>query len=781
MANLQSTLKRLSLAVGILLLASFSACGGGGGVSIGGGGGDIGGGSGITITDDGDDGGGELAPGGGGGTPVAVEIPALGDVNNLPFVTGEVVGVISNSLSAQLSTGKSIQSVQSLQPQAATSPPDGGILLSGEEEFEAGDSMTACATAQQWQSIWKKNSQTNDLALCKIKASVQQAEDNDVDPYDGNYHILTTDEGSKKIRFRVIRDSSNLIQRLEFFACQGSPSPIQESYSLYTVSGRSITIYTKYYSQAIIDVATPPNLYNEGNIATLTGTLYEADPTTYTAKNLVNLHTRELLISDGSTYSASTRDNAISALTQGPSSVLIDEGTYEYREVDDTTTTYGLYSSADISNPSGINFNPANYRMFQGAGVLTDADLIKSYYGYADNYVAQPDSLSECWNNDMLSIECLDSNSNYLAVNGHTPRDPSNASTEEFATDETWNCSGTADIPQNDTLYTSCTDAMDASFVSTIACKDPLKGYAATSLLLESDGSGYPAGEAPVMHVGLSHGETDGVFGFSEDYIPDPVNEYTACDAADCGLTSIGFRTAEGPAFSLEILEQPGGILCQVSGGNGLYYGFNDELNDTGAPYIKCTDCPGGVCPSVTSSDGMSTTKMVMYSSDYGIDGFIGFSATDVRARADNICRYSSQLPANCGAPHAFMSISAGDDIANMPANFGFSDALQIVSMTGIEVAEDWLHIVGGLGVAGLTNSLTTAGVTTHSWWSGSDVNGAFDSDSCSGWTSRNTDGVIGSAGSVGIFISDSTTACDKAQYEDYMLLCICPNLITPE
>lgn len=789
MVCLRTYIKRLSLIAGVLLLGTLVACGGGGSVSVGGSGGDISGGSGAGATpiDTGGDGGddGELAPTGGGGTPVAVEIPALGDVNNLPFISGVVVNSTSSSLSAQLSTSKSFKPSKSMLPQAAVAAPEGGIILSGAEDFDANDSMTACATAQQWQDIWKKNSQTNDFALCKIKATVQLAEDNAIDPYDEAYHIF--EDGTSKTRFRVIRNSSNVIQNLEFSTCDVDVHTglgTQTSYSLYTISGETITISTKYFTQSLEVAALPTQAgrFNTGNVATLAGTLYAEDPTQYTAKSITNLSTSDMWRDDGAgTYHLETANNSISALVQEPDRVLIDSGSYEYRTVGGVILdTTGLYSSATITNPDGTTFIPANYRMFQGAGTLANADLIRAYYGYTATYIAEPESLTECWNNSMMSIECLNSNANYLAIDGHTPRDISNAMSEAFTASESWDCSGSADIPDDDDLYTSCTEAMYSSFVgSGFSCKEKLKGHALESLLLQANGSSYPANAAPVMTMRLSYGPDGQAFDFTKDYVPDPINEFYSCSEDSCGQTAIGFHTAEGPAFSLNILTQPTGKVCQVSTGNGLYYGPSNELNDvsTNSTYIRCTDCPGGVCPSVTSGEGKTPAKMVMYSSDYGIDGFVGFNAADVRTHADSICRYSSKLPDGCGTPHAFISISSSDTIASMPANFGFSDTLQVVSATNIEIASNWTDIVGGLGVAGLTNNLTDAGVTTTGWWSGSDLNGGLSASSCSGWTSRAAMGTVGAADSVGIFISDVSTSCDKAMHEDYKLLCLCPRL----
>lgn len=330
---LRSYMKRLSLVAGVLLLGTLVACGGGGSVSVGGSGGDISGGSGAGATPidtGGDDG--ELAPTGGGGTPVAVEIPALGDVNNLPFISGVVVNSTSSSLSAQLGTSKSFKPSKSILPQTAVAAPEGGIILSGAEDFDANDSMTACATAQQWQDIWKKNSQTNDLALCKIKATVQLAEDNAIDPYDEAYHIF--EDATSKTRFRVIRNSSNIIQNLEFSTCDGSGT--QTSYSLYTISDQTITISTKYFTQNLEAAALPSQAsrFNTGNVATLTGTLYAEDPTQYTAKSITNLSTSDMWRDDGAgTYNLESADNSISALIQEPDRVLIDSGSYEYRTV----------------------------------------------------------------------------------------------------------------------------------------------------------------------------------------------------------------------------------------------------------------------------------------------------------------------------------------------------------------------------------------------------------------------------------------------------------------
>lgn len=820
-------MKRLSLVAGILLLGTLASCGGGGGISVGGGGGDLGGGSGVVITDDGggsDDGGdgGELAPtGGGGGSPVAVEIPALGDVNNLPFMSGEVVSAISNSLSAQFSTSKSLskslpKSVQSLLPEASVSLGGGGILLSGAEEFKAVDSMVACATAQEWQDIWVKNAQTNDNTLCKVQATAQHAADNDVDLYDGNYHIFdsqgdytvygVTHTGMTKHRFRVVRGDDNTIERYESFTCHEGDTAefVQDSYSLYAINGQAITIYTKYFSQI-----SGGSVAKYGNIATLTGTLYAADPTKYTAKTLENLKTYDQWSSEGAFVSY---QNTISTLNQYTSGILIDSGSASTIESGNLTpvTISGVYSSANIINPVGATFNPANYRMLQGAGVLEDAELINDYYGYNRSKSNLPDTLTECWDNNMLSIACLGDNTNFLAINGHSIGDRSVVYTAEFESAETWaSCAGVADIPRDDSLYTTCTNTMDASFVSEFGCYERLKGNAVYSVVTDPNGLYYTANTVPNMTLRLNHGELDAIFGFTEDYIPDPLTEFGAYYCGPDGLysgsdpygycssTSIGFTTVEGPAYLLEILEQPtlpAGIRCQVtSGGNGSYCGAPgldgcpdgysgspEFMPDTDA-YIKCAVC-AGACPTITDSAGKVATKMVMYTSDYDIDGLIGFNATDVRTRADDICRYSTKLPASCGTPHAFISISASDDLASMPTNFGFSDALQIESSSDVIIATMWSMLVGP--TATLTNNLVNAGVMpAGNWWSGSDLEGATHSDSCSGWTSDTEVGIVGDASTTtNTWISMASQSCGKTLGDDqmYMLLCICPHLETP-
>jgi hypothetical protein len=122
----------------------------------------------------------------------------------------------------------------------------------------------------------------------------------------------------------------------------------------------------------------------------------------------------------------------------------------------------------------------------------------------------------------------------------------------------------------------------------------------------------------------------------------------------------------------------------------------------------------------------------VMYLYDGGgVSGAIGG-----RSGADILC-YQAGLSAPGGMPYgttnrAFISVSAADEIRDMPFDYGVPTDRRIVGPTGIKVADNWADLLDG----SIDNSLWAADVTSANfWYSGSNADGSLAPEHCSGWT----------------------------------------------
>lgn len=120
----------------------------------------------------------------------------------------------------------------------------------------------------------------------------------------------------------------------------------------------------------------------------------------------------------------------------------------------------------------------------------------------------------------------------------------------------------------------------------------------------------------------------------------------------------------------------------------------------------------------------------VMYLYDSGgTSGAIGG-----RSGADILCYQaagSSGLPDDA-TNRAFISVSANDEIRDLPSNYGVPTDRKIVGPTGIKVADNWADLLDG----SIDNSLQAAEVTSADfWYSGSNADGSLAAEHCSGWT----------------------------------------------
>lgn len=176
--------------------------------------------------------------------------------------------------------------------------------------------------------------------------------------------------------------------------------------------------------------------------------------------------------------------------------------------------------------------------------------------------------------------------------------------------------------------------------------------------------------------------------------------------------TSFTFSTAiaDGSSYNVTVLTQASGQTCTVSNGSG---------NIAAANVTNVT---------VTCSDNV----MTLFRSSSTTLGTLGG-----RSGADSICN-SSVGSLTCSNVRAFISVSASDEIQDMPGNYGVPTDATIKSSNGTTLASNWSSLLSG----SITNSLADAAVLSSGdfWWSGSTSAGAVDTSSnCSGWSSSST------------------------------------------
>ncbi len=169
---------------------------------------------------------------------------------------------------------------------------------------------------------------------------------------------------------------------------------------------------------------------------------------------------------------------------------------------------------------------------------------------------------------------------------------------------------------------------------------------------------------------------------------------------------------------------------------------------DAGAPTDSGIAMDGGVSDAGRDSgpDGGPAAFIAMYVPAVGHDGNFGG-----RAGLDAFC--ASEMPnpsdfADCGTPHAFVSVNAADEIADMPTRYGYTTTIPIywydprTRMFTSLVAEEWLSLLDGGIVVG---QMDGTGVM-ESAWSGSMANGHLATTHCNNWSNMST-AVVGAVG----------------------------------
>ncbi|MDT8446207.1 MAG: fibronectin type III domain-containing protein [bacterium] len=152
---------------------------------------------------------------------------------------------------------------------------------------------------------------------------------------------------------------------------------------------------------------------------------------------------------------------------------------------------------------------------------------------------------------------------------------------------------------------------------------------------------------------------------------------------------------------------------------------------------------------------------------DGNLGGRSGLDATCASTRSANFSSLS------CAQVRGFISVSATDEIQDMPGNYAVPTDLPITGSTGTQIATNWADLLDGA----LSQDLSTAGINSSSsgWFSGSDAGGAVHANTCNGWTFNTDYTYYGRGGwknaTDATWISQNNFAC---QFASYSALCLC-------
>lgn len=139
------------------------------------------------------------------------------------------------------------------------------------------------------------------------------------------------------------------------------------------------------------------------------------------------------------------------------------------------------------------------------------------------------------------------------------------------------------------------------------------------------------------------------------------------------------------------------------------------------------------------------------------------------RVGLDQHCATAKASKSIAGAvTHALISVSATDEMRDMPALYGVPTDRAFVSPTGKQLADNWADLLDG----SIDQSLSEAEVSSAQFWiSGSNTDGSVRS-TCNGWTtsefSQQVTGTYGypaSKDSFWITITDGDVYCSASQY----------------
>ncbi len=163
--------------------------------------------------------------------------------------------------------------------------------------------------------------------------------------------------------------------------------------------------------------------------------------------------------------------------------------------------------------------------------------------------------------------------------------------------------------------------------------------------------------------------------------------------------------------------------------------------------------------------DDVFGRRNVVLFSGGGTSGYLGG-----RFGADWQCR--KQNP-GFDYVHAFISVNSSDEIRDMPGNYGVPRDRPILSLKGLQIAENFGDLLDGHIDLSLMNSEVFPDESVD-WWSGSNADGSVHNDTCNGWTS-DSGSDYGQCGDIEYADNDwiigDLETCDD--HDDQIVICI--------
>jgi hypothetical protein len=255
------------------------------------------------------------------------------------------------------------------------------------------------------------------------------------------------------------------------------------------------------------------------------------------------------------------------------------------------------------------------------------------------------------------------------------------------------------------------------------------------------DGQG-ESGDAAVGDAGRESGGTSSVGG-----------EPSAAGASGSASSPAGGQTAGGVTGA-------GGV--REPGAGGLQGDAGDRNGAGGEP---ARGGEGGV-QAGGGEGGTPATLAPVIVFDAGPHDGLDF---DGRPGLDQHCATAKLAKSIKGSvTHALISVSAADELRDMPALYGLPTDRSFVGPTGKKIADDFADLLDG----SLDQSLNSADVSAAEFWiSGSNVDGSVRK-TCNGWTSavfsQDVTGSYGypnSADSSWLTVTGGDVYCSASQY----------------
>lgn len=392
----------LLLGMGILALSQISACSGGAG---GGGGGR----------------GSEATPGAIGSQPIAVEIPAVGDVSDVMYITSPVMTSAGDAASAKSATKSS-----------GATP----YKVLSNEGYGPGDSVNACEIANGTRGLLKSGAHA-DMELCVLKnhifpgltAAGLAAAGHGMPVDAAAWVVMGQDPALITFRFSLAKNTRGAVTQFDMAVCLDK-SQLEYTREVFNPDTGAVTITSKsvegnpespYYTAAMT-VA--------GVVQTITGTAQ------YTAKHSTQ-SSRQVTLIDGNGNPVDIRSQS-SVLEQDASNGTFDgfitnEGPYSTV----TDRSYGYFDLTYAGDPAAAT-DLNQYDIGAGASLL----------------IEDPLDQSQCWSNNgaVAAFPCPPYSD---AISGKKPMTPGVVAQTSFGPGEAVDCAsitpvytaGTQDAP----------------------------------------------------------------------------------------------------------------------------------------------------------------------------------------------------------------------------------------------------------------------------------------------------------------------------------------------